>query len=112
MRIETKLKELAGIPEGFLQSACQQACPSGAIAFGDILDTTSEAHKMRNHARSYMMLGYLNTRPRTTHMVRVSNPNPRLRTPIEDPFGHDGSEHHDEGHKPAEPKAGGGARRS
>jgi molybdopterin-containing oxidoreductase family iron-sulfur binding subunit len=91
-RIETKLQDLKGIPEGFLQTACQQACPSGAIVFGDILDKKTEAAKMRDHQRSYLLLGYLNTRPRTTHMVKVTNPNPKLRAPVENPFENHGSE--------------------
>lgn len=77
-RIDTKLAGLPGIPDGFVQSACQQACPSGAITFGDMLDTTSKVHATRANARSYALLGYLNTRPRTSHMVRVMNPNPAL----------------------------------
>jgi MoCo/4Fe-4S cofactor protein with predicted Tat translocation signal len=89
-RVESKLQDLQGIPDGFFQTACQQACPTDAIVFGDILDKTTRASKMREHARSYMLLGYLNTRPRTTHMVRVGNPNPMLRKPIEDPFGEHG----------------------
>ncbi|MBX3377778.1 MAG: hypothetical protein KF678_12335, partial [Phycisphaeraceae bacterium] len=112
-RIEMKIRKIAGavgvpeggIPEGFLQTACQQACPSSAITFGDIRDTTSNdgkgslAYQMREHPRSYLLLGYLNTRPRTTHMVRVSNPNPKLRKPIENPFGHHDDHHdHDTGH--------------
>ncbi|MFZ4572796.1 MAG: TAT-variant-translocated molybdopterin oxidoreductase [Phycisphaerales bacterium] len=83
-RIECKLADLRGadgkhtVPEGFFQTACQQACPSDAIVFGDILKTDSRVSEMRSNARSYMLLGYLNTRPRTTHMVRVMNPNKAL----------------------------------
>jgi molybdopterin-containing oxidoreductase family iron-sulfur binding subunit len=83
-RIECKLADIrdsAGnhtVPEGFFQAACQQACPSDAIVFGDILQKESKVAKMRDNARSYMLLGYINTRPRTSHMVRVMNPNPAL----------------------------------
>ena len=83
-RIECKLADIrdsAGnhtVPEGFFQAACQQACPSDAIVFGDILQKDSKVAKMRDNARSYMLLGYINTRPRTSHMVRVMNPNPAL----------------------------------
>jgi molybdopterin-containing oxidoreductase family iron-sulfur binding subunit len=104
-RIEMKLHDIKNMPDGFVQTACQQACPSNAIVFGDILDTTSNGGKgsavrqLREHQRSYMLLGYLNTRPRTTHMVRVTNPNPRLRTPIEDPFGHAGGHESEGGHE-------------
>lgn len=107
-KIEMKLHDLRGgpgqdvfVPDGFVQSACQQACPAGAIVFGDILDTTSNSgggsmvRQMRQNQRSYMLLNYLNTRPRTTHMVRVMNPNPVLRKPVEDPFGGHGGGHGD-----------------
>src|SRR5207253_2529425 len=77
-RIETKLDGLTSIPEGFFQTACQQACPSNAIVFGDTLNPESQVAKMKGNARSYQLLGYLNTRPRTSHMVRLSNPNPNL----------------------------------
>jgi molybdopterin-containing oxidoreductase family iron-sulfur binding subunit len=99
MKLHDLTKGLPSIPDGFVQSACQQACPTGSIQFGDILDVTSNGGKgsavkqMREHHRSYMLLAYLNTRPRTTHMVRVMNPNPKLRKPVEDPFGS-----HSDGH--------------
>jgi hypothetical protein len=56
----------------------------------------SRLRQMHRHQRSYMMLGFLNTRPRTTYMVRVMNPNPRIRKPVEDPFGHGHDDHHDD----------------
>jgi molybdopterin-containing oxidoreductase family iron-sulfur binding subunit len=80
-KIETKLAGIGadmGVPDGFFQTACQQACPSDSIVFGDILDVKSRVHATRAHARSYGLLNYLNTRPRTSHMVRVLNPNPSL----------------------------------
>jgi Fe-S-cluster-containing dehydrogenase component len=114
-KVEVKLRNLAsapGVPEGFFQTACQQACPSESIVFGDMLDTTANAGKgslvrqMREHNRTYALLGFLNTRPRTTHMAAVKNPNrtlleklgksERLRL-MDDPFGHHGGDHHDSG---------------
>lgn len=120
-KIECKLHDLKDekgayvIPDGFVQAACQQACPSHAIEFGDINDVQSKVHTTRKNARSYALLGYLNTRPRTSHMVRVVNPNPRILAVLdperikswEHPFhlpvgagGHDGhgGEHGSDGH--------------
>ena len=88
-RYEVKLQDLAGFPDGFFQVACQQACPSDAISFGDLLDIESDIRTKRENHRSYLLLGYLNTRPRTTHMLRVTNPNPRLRKPV-DPLDYGG----------------------
>jgi len=107
-RIEAKLKNLPGIPDGMVQTACQQACPSDAISFGDMLDsatsydggkrTGSRLHAERNHARSYLLLGFLNTRPRTTYMVGLRNPNPKIRPSVDNPFHHgDHGDHGDHG---------------
>lgn len=102
-RIETKLQGLSNVPEGFFQTACQQACPSDAIVFGDVLLETSRVKAMKSHARSYQLLGYLDTRPRTSHMVRIMNPNPALcdasrKARWENPFGHEeGGEGHEGG---------------
>jgi molybdopterin-containing oxidoreductase family iron-sulfur binding subunit len=103
-KIETKLQALDGIPEGFFQSACQQACPSDAIIFGDMLLDGSRVKASKAHARSYQLLGYLDTRPRTSHMVRVMNPNPALcdaarKESWENPFEHEAGEHEGEGHE-------------
>jgi len=87
-RHEVKLQGLDGVPDGFFQTACQQACPTSAITFGDILDVdeeyesshgerghASEVRRLRDNPRSYMLLGYLSTRPRTSHLLRIRNPN-------------------------------------
>jgi molybdopterin-containing oxidoreductase family iron-sulfur binding subunit len=83
-RVETKVADLSHIPDGFMQTACEQACPTNSIVFGDIYDHDandgkgSRVKQKRNDGRSYQLLSFLNTRPRTTHMVRLRNPNPAL----------------------------------
>ncbi len=81
--------QVAPIPDGFFQTACQQACPTESIVFGDILDPNSQVTKSRDGDRSYLLLGYLNTRPRTSYLMRVRNPNARLGVYDEhDPLDH------------------------
>lgn len=92
-RYEMKLQNLERIPDGFFQTACQAACPTGAIVFGDLLDERSEVAQAAADGRSYALLGYINARPRTTYKVSLANPNPRLRKPVEDPFHHGHGEH-------------------
>jgi len=79
-KIETKIDDsLAGkIPTDKLQTACQQACPTHAIAFGDLNDKASEVVRWKDGPLNYGLLEELNTRPRTTYLAQVRNPNPRL----------------------------------
>jgi molybdopterin-containing oxidoreductase family iron-sulfur binding subunit len=56
--------------EGDVRTACQQACPTRAISFGDLNDPDSEVSRLRRSGRNYALLGNLGTRPRTTYLAR------------------------------------------
>ncbi|HUJ13377.1 MAG TPA: hypothetical protein VL284_06240, partial [Thermoanaerobaculia bacterium] len=64
------------IREGEIVTACQQACPTQAIVFGDTHDPQSKVAKLKAEERNYAMLSELNTRPRTTYLAALRNPNP------------------------------------
>jgi len=66
------------IQDGELQTACQQSCPANAIAFGNINDPNSLVSKWKAKSRNYGLLDDLNTRPRTTYLAEIRNPNPEL----------------------------------
>ncbi|MFQ5737681.1 MAG: TAT-variant-translocated molybdopterin oxidoreductase [Acidobacteriota bacterium] len=76
-RIEAK-NENRKIQDGEIRTACQAVCPSRAIVFGDINDPASAISKLKADQRDYGILTELNTRPRTTYMARLSNPNPEM----------------------------------
>jgi molybdopterin-containing oxidoreductase family iron-sulfur binding subunit len=66
------------IEDGSLQTACQQSCPANAIVFGNINDANSRVSKLKALDRNYGLLADLNTRPRTTYLAEIRNPNPEL----------------------------------
>ena len=71
-------KENREIRDGEIVTACQQACPTNAIEFGNINDKNSRVAKLKAQQRDYQVLADLNTRPRTTYTAGVINPNPEL----------------------------------
>jgi molybdopterin-containing oxidoreductase family iron-sulfur binding subunit len=71
-------KENREIRDGEIVTACQQACPTDAIVFGNINDPESKVAKRKEMERDYQVLGDLNYRPRTTYTAGVINPNPEL----------------------------------
>jgi Fe-S-cluster-containing dehydrogenase component len=76
---EERTERVSGeIKDGEVQTACQQACPADAIIFGDINDKTSRVARMKMDPRDYSLLPELNTRPRTTYLAVVRNPNPEI----------------------------------
>ncbi|HEX3953665.1 MAG TPA: TAT-variant-translocated molybdopterin oxidoreductase [Stellaceae bacterium] len=78
---ETKItadKEDRPIGDGEIVTACQQACPTQAIVFGDLNDPKSEVRRRKASPLDYGLLEELNTRPRTTYAARLTNRNPEI----------------------------------
>jgi molybdopterin-containing oxidoreductase family iron-sulfur binding subunit len=80
-RIEAEKRD-DRIRDGDVLTACQAACPAGAIVFGDLNDRKSRVAKLHDSPRNYGLLEDLNTRPRTTYLAAIKNPNddPDLHT--------------------------------
>jgi molybdopterin-containing oxidoreductase family iron-sulfur binding subunit len=76
--VKAGASDVTKTPLPAFKSACQQACPSESIVFGNINDPESPVSKAKADARTYSSLAYLNTRPRVTYMARVRNPNPAM----------------------------------
>ena len=68
------------IRDGEVVTACQAACPTRAIVFGDLNDKNSQVSQLKADPRNYGLLEELNTRPRTTYLAKLRNPNPELET--------------------------------
>jgi molybdopterin-containing oxidoreductase family iron-sulfur binding subunit len=89
-----------------LQTACQQACPTEAIVFGDLNYRRPDPHdpkktlpsrvtELKAQQQSFGVLTELNTQPRTTYMARFRNPNPALEPdPVHYPLAHEPQEAH------------------
>ncbi|MGA7524357.1 MAG: TAT-variant-translocated molybdopterin oxidoreductase [Acidobacteriaceae bacterium] len=71
-------KDNRAIHDGEIRTACQQACPTSAIIFGNINDKTSQVAKIKTNERTYGVLADINTRPRTTYVAGVLNINEEL----------------------------------
>jgi len=85
-----RLSEAAGtVPK----TACQQACPAGAIVFGDVSDADSSVSKLKLLPQNYSVLGDLLTKPRTTYLARIRNPNPAMPN-YHEPFSTEEYERH------------------
>ncbi len=119
------------IRDGDVVTACQAACPTNAIEFGNLADPESAVSKKHADVRAYGMLSQLNLKPRTEYLARVRNPHKRLMTSFQlddlkkvkaphhhdhgdhgdgdhghnDEHGHDGGHGHDDGHADKEQDA-------
>jgi molybdopterin-containing oxidoreductase family iron-sulfur binding subunit len=77
----TAKNQRVALEDGDIVTACQAACPTEAIVFGDINDENSRVSRLRKDRRDYAMLdNELNTKPRTHFLARVRNPNPMLES--------------------------------
>jgi len=72
--------EIEGRPvrDGEIVTACQAVCPTEAIVFGIINDPHSRVSKLKAERRNYGLLAELNTKPRTTYLSALRNPNPEI----------------------------------
>jgi Fe-S-cluster-containing dehydrogenase component len=68
------------IPDGVIETACQEACPTEAIVFGDLADPNSRIAKLFEDNRSYALLPETYTKPRNRYLSRIRNPNPNMST--------------------------------
>jgi Fe-S-cluster-containing dehydrogenase component len=66
------------IADGEVVTACQSACPTRAISFGDLSREEASVSELRKEPHHYSLLGHLNTKPRTTYLAQVRNLNPAL----------------------------------
>jgi molybdopterin-containing oxidoreductase family iron-sulfur binding subunit len=71
-------KNNRAIEDGEILTACQQACPTDAIVFGNLNDPASRVAKKKAEEREYQVLADLNYRPRTSYTAGVTNPNVEL----------------------------------
>ena len=74
-KVEARDTKNVKVPDGGIQTACEQVCPANAIVFGDISDKESEVYRLNRQNRNYSLLGFLDTRPRTTYLAKLRNPN-------------------------------------
>ncbi len=93
----TAKRENRKIREGEVVTACQGACPSDAIAFGDLNDAESQVAKRKASPLDYSLLVELGNRPRTTYLGRIRNTNPSLLQKL-DPAGVSHQTDHSGGH--------------
>jgi ferredoxin len=74
------------VPDGTIKTACEQACPAGAIVFGNIADREQPRGEAQEQQRDYSVLDFLETKPRTTYLAKVRNPNPAMPDYMDSPF--------------------------
>jgi molybdopterin-containing oxidoreductase family iron-sulfur binding subunit len=97
-RIESK-KTGKDIKDGEIVTACEQACPTSSITFGNIRDKASRVAKLRNDPRAWLLLEEYQTRPRTSHLAKLRNPNPVIEpVPAPKPKRQKHGEEHGEEH--------------
>ena len=80
-KLAAKLEDRT-VSDGEIVTACQQACPSQAIVFGNINYPSSQVATLQKGNRDYAVLEELNTKPRTTYLAKIRNVNPEIGTAV------------------------------
>ncbi len=78
-KIQARTENRRWLKDGEVTPACAQACPAECITFGNVNDLESRIAKLKQSPRNYAMLAELNTKPRTTYLAKLRNPNPELQ---------------------------------
>ncbi len=76
--VEAGARNKNEVPIREFKTACQQACPSDSLVFGNINNTASRLPRLRESDRAFVMLKYLNAAPRVSYLARIKNPNPKM----------------------------------
>jgi molybdopterin-containing oxidoreductase family iron-sulfur binding subunit len=71
-------RENRPVRDGEILTACQAVCPTDAIVFGNLNDPNSRVSQLKASDRNYALLAELGTKPRTTYLAAIHNPNPAL----------------------------------
>lgn len=82
-KIQAKVEQRR-VTDGEIVTACQQVCPSESIVFGDLKTETSQVREKQASQRAYHMLAFLNIKPRTAYLSRITNPHPLLASTSHD----------------------------
>jgi molybdopterin-containing oxidoreductase family iron-sulfur binding subunit len=77
-KIQAELEDRK-VRDGEIVTACQAVCPTDTIVFGDVNDPNSRVSRLKRDKRDFALLDELNTRPRTTYLSQLKNPNPEIR---------------------------------